>query len=429
MGEAAGGRGATLCSAAPCTVTARWPPLRLLLRGISLVLFCCTVFHSCLRKSTAQPLVAGLCPKQARRRLLPTVNLAGTQQKCFKEMLCSWESQPARVGLSLSIARPEALQMGDVCRAGTRTWLKTLVSVSVVLLCACSAAAAPGGAPTFRASARAAAVLRLPNGSKPKSFAFGNGTDLFVCTLAGEVLHLDTRAAAAAAASGAGGTGAGGPPAAVLAREPGIALAGIAYDPQQHALFVAGTVSGRAYVYFLSGPAPPYAVERRAALPLARVRGWQAPYVNDVLLGPSSAYFTDSFAPLVHVIPRRRSALLAAVAAAAAGDGPGDGVGFFRLGPGFKSSVGRLNANGLVFVPGHEGSKLLVSNFDQSYVARVDLPAPGGAAGGDAAAAVVARLPPLAEGGFGPWPAVSADCMVFGEAPGVFYLSDNFQDR
>lgn len=261
--------------------------------------------------------------------------------------------------------------------------------------------------------------------------AFGNGTDLFVVSLGGEVFHVD--AAGAAAAGAAGDPAAAAAAATTLAREPGTPLTGVAYDAAQHALFVAGSGSGTALVYFLT-PSRPYAVSRRFAVRLARVRGWQTPYANDVLLGPDSALLTDSFAPLIHEVPRLERDLAAASEADARG-APAPGVHFHRLGPGFPSTVARLNANGLVFAGAGGGARreLLVSNFDGGYVARVALPPrpePGaGADGGAADSAVVAELPPLRAAGHGLWPAVRPDCMAHGEEEGVLYLSDNFQDR
>lgn len=298
--------------------------------------------------------------------------------------------------------------------------------------------------PEFDPNATVAATIHLPLGSKPKSFTFGNGTDLFVCTLSGEVLHLDTGAAGATARGGAArGSGAAAAAAAaapeaatLLATEPGIALAGIQYDPQQHALFVAGTVSGKVYVYYLTRGRP-YSVARRAAVAVARPRGpLMSPYVNDVLLTQHYVYATDSFEPFLHVIPRfepdgRDAAGRpvnvssgASAAAATAANGPS----YMRLGPAFVTTPARLNSNGLVLLrPG----VMLVSNFDQSYVAAVQLP-PGGfpkTAGEEANATVVARLPQLKAGGSGPWKKVWADVLMMGEAPDVVYMSDNFQNR
>jgi hypothetical protein len=267
--------------------------------------------------------------------------------------------------------------------------------------------------PFFDAAAPVAATIKLPNGSKPKAFSFGRGSDLFVSTLSGEVLHFDMGAADAAATR------------TLLATEPGIALTGIQYDPQQHALFVAGSVSGKIFVYTLTASRP-YEVARRAAVALARPRGrWQAPYVNDVAIGPSHVYATDSFEPFVHMIPRFSASNW--VAAADVG-GTGGGATYVHLGPGFVTTSARLNANGLVFA---RNNTLLVSNFDQSYVAAVQLP-PGGAprAQGEAAAAVVAaRLPWVKAGGKGPWRKVWADSMVMGPGADTVYLSDNFEDR
>jgi hypothetical protein len=283
-----------------------------------------------------------------------------------------------------------------------------------------AAAASTSSDIKFNGNAVVSSIIHLPNGSKAKSMAFGNGTDLFISTLAGEVFHTTT------AGSGSSGSGGGVPP-TTLAREPGIALTGVAYDARQHALFVAGSVSGKAYVYFLTA-ARPYAVAERVALPLSRLRGWQTPYVNDVVIGRDEVYFTDSFAPLVHVAPRVRAALVAASAAAAAGAAAPPGVGFYRLGGGWRATAARLNANGLIFADASRRA-LLVSNFDGGYVARVDLPPGPPAVGRAANATVLATLPAFRAGARDPWPNVRPDCMVAGEAEGVVYLSDNFEDR
>jgi hypothetical protein len=312
-------------------------------------------------------------------------------------------------------------------RALAAAWITLAAAGRLAAAAAAAAAASPphaahAAAPYFNASGLAARVIHLPSGSKPKSFAFGRGTDLFVCTLAGEVLHMD---AAAPPRRNASAGARGSIARTLLATEPGVALAGIAYDDKQHALFVAGTVSGKVFVYFLSAGRP-YSVEHRAAAALARPRPWQTPYANDVVLGPSHAYVTDSFEAVVHVLPRYSADRWAPSPDASPLDA---GVTYLRLGPEFTASTARLSANGLALAT--PAGPLLVSNFDQSYVARVALPPSGSPAGaGEAAAtAVVARLPRIEQGGRGAWRKVWADTIVMGEAPDVAYLSDNFEDR
>lgn len=75
-------------------------------------------------------------------------------------------------------------------------------------------------------------------------------------------------------------------------------LQGVKYDAEQHKLFVAGALSGKAFVYSLARGSFTEVVHRQMLM--------LSPggYLNDVAVGATRVYFSDSFKPFIHSIPR-----------------------------------------------------------------------------------------------------------------------------
>ena len=119
--------------------------------------------------------------------------------------------------------------------------------------------------------------LALPNGIQPEGIATGRGTDFFVGSLAdGRIYKGDLR------------TGEG----EVLA--PGVsgrAIAGLKVDQRTNYVFAAGTRSGKAFVFHGGTGALLAEYQLTTATPT---------FINDVVLTPRAAYFTDSNQPVFY---------------------------------------------------------------------------------------------------------------------------------
>lgn len=91
----------------------------------------------------------------------------------------------------------------------------------------------------------------------------------------------------------------------VVHKERNVHLSGVKFCKKQQVLFVAGTLSGKGYVYHMQreiGPAgAQYMVGQREVLDL-HMPG--SGYINDVTLSQDRAYFTDSFNPVLYWVPR-----------------------------------------------------------------------------------------------------------------------------
>lgn len=197
--------------------------------------------------------------------------------------------------------------------------------------------------------------MPLPRGSRPEGVAAAGDYELFVACLSGAVLHVDLTTKAVTK----------------VTDEPLAALSGVKWDAEQRALFVTGTLSGKAFTYFLepqdptnlgaagaprarpgssagaagaprappagalslaqAGPAP-WRVKRRVAVQLARLPPW---YINDVTLTPTSALFTDSFSSRLFEVPRFFP------------EGSTPKVTSYDLGPHFEVLPGQFKANGI----------------------------------------------------------------------------------
>jgi len=119
--------------------------------------------------------------------------------------------------------------------------------------------------------------LALPNGIQPEGIATGRGTDFFVGSLAdGRIYKGDLR------------TGEG----EVLV--PGVSgrrIAGLKVDQRTNYVFAAGTGSGKAFVFDGGTGALLAEYQLTTATPT---------FINDVVLTPRAAYFTDSNQPVFY---------------------------------------------------------------------------------------------------------------------------------
>ena len=162
--------------------------------------------------------------------------------------------------------------MGDRGRSGV-----VLGLVLAVLAAAIAAVGAPipaGGAGPFQGP------IPLPVDFAPEGIAVGTGSTFYAGSLtSGDIFEGNLRS----------GTGS-----VFIDAAPGRAALGMKVDEAHNRLFVAGGFTGQAYVYDTTTGAPLAA--HQLATPGAAL-------VNDVVLTRAGAYFTDSFAPVLHLIP------------------------------------------------------------------------------------------------------------------------------
>jgi hypothetical protein len=147
--------------------------------------------------------------------------------------------------------------------------LAALVSAAL-----CFALAAPAGAQPFPDS------IPLPDDFAPEGIATGAGTTFYAGSITlGDIYRGDLR------------TGEG----AIFIDAPaGRSALGLKADRRHGLLFVAGGFTGEAYVYDLRTGAP--VASYQFGTPGASL-------VNDVIVTRDAAYFTDSFAPVLYVVP------------------------------------------------------------------------------------------------------------------------------
>jgi outer membrane protein assembly factor BamB len=202
--------------------------------------------------------------------------------------------------------------------------LATLGSVAVVF--AAGATAAPKPFPE---------VIQLPQGFQPEGIEVGKGTTFYVGSVAnGAVYRGNLRT----------GTG------AILVRgESGKAATGIELDSRNR-LWVAGAATGKAHVY-----------DARTGAPIRTFTFASADtFINDVVVTPTAAYFTDSRKAVLYKVPIGAGGALGAVQMLPVG-------GDFVLASGF-------NLNGIDSTP--NGKTLVAVQSNTGKLFRID-PATG----------------------------------------------------
>ena len=129
-------------------------------------------------------------------------------------------------------------------------------------------------------------IIPLPNGWFGEGIATGRGTSFYVSSLEGSAIYAgDLR------------TGKG---AVLVPPQDGRLALGLKVD-QRNRLFVAGALTGEAYVYDAS---------TGRALDMFKFGPPETTLVNDVIVTKDAAYFTDSFNPRLFVVPIARNGAL-----------------------------------------------------------------------------------------------------------------------
>jgi sugar lactone lactonase YvrE len=180
-------------------------------------------------------------------------------------------------------------------------------------------------------------VIALPNGWLPEGVVIGHGPVIYSGSRAnGAIYAADLR------------TGEG---AILVPGQAGRVAVGLSFDARTNAIFVAGGPTGKAYVYDAETGA------------LVQEYTLTAPgtFVNDVIVTPDAAYFTQSSLPVYYRVPLGPGGRLAP---------PGD-VETITLGGDWQQVPG-LNANGIEATP--NGKSLMIVNSTTGALYRVEPP-------------------------------------------------------
>jgi hypothetical protein len=199
---------------------------------------------------------------------------------------------------------------------------RTLVALGAGLLLGVLAPAAAG----LPLTAKAPVVVALPDGFSPEGIVFGSGPLFYVGSLSsGAIYQANAR------------TGDG---ALLVDSGPAPAL-GLAFEPQTNRLFVASGPAGSAVIYDAESG------EQLSVVTLTTERS----LVNDVVLTRDSAWFTDSFRPVLY-----RVAL----------DDPTD-IAELPLSGDFTFAPGDFSANGIVALRGGDALVIVRSGTGELF--------------------------------------------------------------
>jgi hypothetical protein len=158
-------------------------------------------------------------------------------------------------------------------------WGQTAL-VAALLLPMLALAVLPAWAAPVKPGETFPKILPLPDGFQPEGIVTGRGTDFYVGSLADGAIYR-----------GSLRTGEGE---LLLTPPAGREAAGLAFDPRSNALFVSGGPTGQAYVYDATTGA------EMATYQLATpVDG----FINDVIVTPGAAYFTNFLQAILYRLP------------------------------------------------------------------------------------------------------------------------------
>jgi sugar lactone lactonase YvrE len=200
---------------------------------------------------------------------------------------------------------------------------------ALVATALCFALAGPAVARPFPDS------IALPDDFAPEGIATGAGTTFYAGSITlGDIYRGDLR------------TGQG----AIFVDAPtGRSATGLKADRRHGLLFVAGGFTGQAYVYDLRTGAP--VASYQFATPGSSL-------INDVIVTRDAAYFTDSFAPVLYVVPIGPGGAL----------GPGETLAL--SGPAATVVPGAVGLNGIVAT--RDGKTLIVNHTALGALFTVD---------------------------------------------------------
>jgi sugar lactone lactonase YvrE len=176
-------------------------------------------------------------------------------------------------------------------------------------------------------------VIQLPKGFQPEGIEVGNGTSFYVGSVAnGAIWRGDLR------------TGRG---AELTPGASGRSATGIEFDKRTRRLFVAGAATGNAHVFNA----------RNGKLVRTYKLGTAPTFINDVVVTPSAAYFTDSSKPVLYKIPIGQRGRLGAAQT-------------LQLGGDYSHADGAFNLNGIDATP--NGKTLVAVQTANGRLYRID---------------------------------------------------------
>lgn len=179
-------------------------------------------------------------------------------------------------------------------------------------------------------------VIPLPNGFRPEGIASGTGTTFYVGSIpTGAVYRGDLR------------TGEG---AVLVPAQAGRSSIGLKYDARTGLLFVAGGMTGNAYIY-----------DGQTGANVAEIQLTTLPsFINDVVVTKDAAYFTNSFQPELYRVSLANNGELPPVPTSTA----------IPLGGDYQFTPGGFNANGIDATP--DGKTLIIVNSADGALYNVD---------------------------------------------------------
>jgi len=179
-------------------------------------------------------------------------------------------------------------------------------------------------------------VIPLPNGFQPEGIAVGTGTTFYVGSIpTGAVYRGDLR------------TGEG---AVLVPAQAGRSSIGLKYDDRTGLLFVAGGMTGYAYIY-----------DGQTGANVAEIQLTTLPsFINDVVVTRDAAYFTNSFQAELYRVPLANNGALP----------PEPTSEVIPLGGDYQFTPGGFNANGIDATP--NGKTLIIVNSVDGALYNVD---------------------------------------------------------
>ena len=187
--------------------------------------------------------------------------------------------------------------------------------------------------------------VSIPDGFKPEGIARDGDTGFFVCSIRGWVWYHDIKTNTSSKVEGS------------EVNAPFLALTGLKYCPKQKALFLSSALNGKGYIFYLRRTNGTYSVQKRTTLQFP-----VGSYINDVVLGKDTVFFSDSWLPKLYSIPRF--------------DGPESkpAITEYSLSTEMKSKLGLLASNGLTIMEDKGDSTVLViAHWGSSALYRVQI--------------------------------------------------------
>jgi sugar lactone lactonase YvrE len=178
-------------------------------------------------------------------------------------------------------------------------------------------------------------VIPLPDGFQPEGIASGKGSTFYVGSIpTGDIYRGNFR------------TGEGE---ILVDAEDGRSAIGLKYNQRSGLLFVAGGATGMAFLYDAETGAPAGEIQLSS----------DPSFINDVVITKDAAYFTNSFQPVLHVVPLDNKGFPVSLTSET-----------IPLGGDYQFTPGAFNANGIAATANEKF--LIIVNSSEGALYRVD---------------------------------------------------------